>query len=348
MAETLSSPERVRWVLEGRLPDRVPVLLQNFQNTAFLAGMRLSDFCQSGAAMAEAQLAAWDRFGYDVIDLENGTAAMAEALGCGVEYPDFEPPRVIRPTLKDLRHLGMLPEVDPARHGHLPELLKAVELTRAGVGQQACIVGEADQGPFGLAALLAGMEDWLSVLLSPDMEGAINNLLEFCYQQVLRYSLALAEAGADFIEIGDSLAGPDVCSPRLYRKFAFPFERRLAQELRRKNIPLILHICGNATPIIADMAATGAAMLEIDYKVDAARCRSATQDTTVLVGDVDPSGVMALGTPEEVGLACWRAIDTYGRLGRFILSPGCTLPYTAPPENTQAMVDAARRFVLSQ
>ena len=44
--------------------------------------------------MAEAQIAAWDRFGYDVIDLENGTAALAEACGCEVEYPEHEPPRV--------------------------------------------------------------------------------------------------------------------------------------------------------------------------------------------------------------------------------------------------------------
>jgi len=342
--ETMTSPERVRCVLEGRLPDRTPVLLQNYQNSAFLAGMRLGDFCRDGTLMAEAQITAWERFGYDVIDIENGTAAMAAALGCEVEYPTFEPPRVVRPILSDLRHLDELTQVNPTHSGPLPELLKAVALTRQAVGSQACIVGEADQGPFGLAGLLAGMEEWLSALLTPDLEGDIFSLLEFCYRQVLRYSLALASAGADFVEIGDSLAGPDVCSPRLYRKFAFPFEQRLAYDLHKRHIPLILHICGNATPIIADMAATGAAMLEIDYKVDGPRCRRATQDTTVLVGDVDPSGVMALGTPDEVHQACRRAIEVYGRQGRFILSPGCTLPYNTPPESTEAMLEAAKAY----
>ena len=71
---SLTSRERVARVLAGELPDRVPVLMQNFQNTAYLAGMTLHEFCSSGARMAEAQLAAWERFGYDVIDLENGTA----------------------------------------------------------------------------------------------------------------------------------------------------------------------------------------------------------------------------------------------------------------------------------
>jgi uroporphyrinogen decarboxylase len=342
--ERLTSPQRVQRVLQGGLPDRVPVLMQNFQNTAFLAGMTLGEYCLNGERMAQAQVAAWERFGYDFIDIENGTAAMAEAVGCQVEYPVLEPPRVLRPALNSLQSVDLLAQVDPTRHAHLPELLKAVRLTRQRVGGRACIVGQADQGPFSLAGLVVGMEDWLMALLDPELEGACVRLLEYCYQQVLSFCLAQASAGADFVEIGDSLAGPDVCSPRLYRKFAFPFERRLAQELNRKNIPLILHICGNATPIIRDMAATGAALLEIDYKVDGPQCRLATQESVVLVGDVDPSGVMALGTPEDVQKASRKAILTYGAQGRFVLSPGCSLPYNSPPENTIAMVEAAYMY----
>jgi uroporphyrinogen decarboxylase len=100
----LTSRERVARVLAGELPDRVPVLMQNFQNTAYLAGMTLAEFCRSGARMAEAQLAAWERFGYDIIDLENGTATMAEACGCEVEYPEHEPPQ-------KSRHVALLPRV---------------------------------------------------------------------------------------------------------------------------------------------------------------------------------------------------------------------------------------------
>lgn len=68
-SEPLTSPQRVRRVLEGKLPDRVPVLLQNSQDTAFLAGIPLGEFRQSAEKMAEAQVAAWETFGYDVLDL---------------------------------------------------------------------------------------------------------------------------------------------------------------------------------------------------------------------------------------------------------------------------------------
>ena len=160
----LTSRERVARVLAGELPDRVPVLMQNFQNTAYLAGMTLHEFCRSGARMAEAQLAAWERFGYDVIDLENGTAALAEACGCEVEYPEHEPPRVVRPVLRSLADVGRLRPVDPARDGMLPELLDATRRVQAGLAGRACVKGEADQGPFDLAALLLGPEPFLMAL----------------------------------------------------------------------------------------------------------------------------------------------------------------------------------------
>ena len=229
----LTSRERVARVLAGELPDRVPVLMQNFQNTAYLAGMTLHEFCRSGARMAEAQLAAWERFGYDVIDLENGTAALAEACGCEVEYPEHEPPRVVRPVLRKLDEVSQLRAVDPEQDGMLPELLDATRRVQAGLAGRACVKGEADQGPFDLAALLMGPEPFLMALMQPEQHADVHRLLEYCFEQVRRYALAQAAAGADFTAIGDSTAGPDVCSPRIYRQFAHPYEVRLAADLAR-------------------------------------------------------------------------------------------------------------------
>jgi uroporphyrinogen decarboxylase len=339
--DSMTSRERVSRVLAGELPDRVPVLLQNFQNTAWLAGMTQREFSRRGTRMAEAQLAAWERFGHDVLDLENGTAALAEACGCEAEYPVDEPPRVVKPAIASLAELDRLQPVDPARDGMLPELLDATRRVTAALDGRALVVGEADQGPFDLAALLLGPEPFLIALMEPDQHDAVLRLLEYCYQQSLRYALAQAAAGADFVEIGDSTAGPDVCSPRIYRKFAYPFEVRLAADLAARGVSLVLHICGNTTAIMGDMAATGAALLEFDYKADSTRCRAAAGDR-VLVGNIDPSGVMALGTPEQVSAECRQAIRVLGANGRFILSPGCTLPATTPAENVEAMLEAAR------
>ena len=241
-------------MLAGKLPDRVPVLLQNFQQTATLAGMTLREFSTSGAKMAEAQLAAWERFGHDVLDLENGTAALAEACGCEAEYPEHEPPRV-RPALRNLDEIDKLRQIDPERDGMLPQLLDATHRVVSALGGRALVKGEADQGPFDLAALLLGPQPFLIALMTPEQHPAVHRLLEYCLAQCERYALAQASAGADFTAIGDSTAGPDVCSPRIYRQFAFPYEVRLAASLAARGVRLVLHICGNTTGIMADEAA---------------------------------------------------------------------------------------------
>jgi len=315
---SMTSSERVARVLAGDLPDRVPVLMQNFQNTAYLAGMTLAEFCRSGARMAE-------------------------ACGCQVEYPEHEPPRVVRPALRSLEDVGRLRPVEPTRDGTLPELLDATRRVRAGVAGRTCIKAEADQGPFDLAALRLGLELFLVALLQPERHVGVRRLLEYCLEQVRRFALAQAAASADFAAIGDTTAGPDVCSPRVYWQFAYPYEVWLASDLAARGVPLVLHICGNTTAIMADMAATSASMIGFDYKADMVRCRAAAEKS-VLIGNVDPSAVMALGTPEQVLQASRQAIELVGKAGRFILSPGCTLPATTPPENVEAMMEAARMF----
>ena len=59
--------------------DRVPVDLHNFMMTPRYIGAEDStDFYRNGKALAEGQIAAWPRFGHDVLLVENGTAALAE------------------------------------------------------------------------------------------------------------------------------------------------------------------------------------------------------------------------------------------------------------------------------
>ena len=74
--------ERVTRVLRGELPDRVPVGLHCYLLACRMLGGRFDEILRSGELQAEAQLKAWRTFGHDVIMLENGVCAEAEALGC--------------------------------------------------------------------------------------------------------------------------------------------------------------------------------------------------------------------------------------------------------------------------
>ena len=84
MTEEYNSVERTFRTLAFKQVDRAPVDLHNFMLTPkFLGVTDFADFYRDGEAMAEGQIKAWQRFGHDVLLVENGTAALAEA--CGVQ-----------------------------------------------------------------------------------------------------------------------------------------------------------------------------------------------------------------------------------------------------------------------
>ena len=239
---------------------------------------------------------------------------------------ETSPPWVLGPALERIEDVDQLRPIDPSRDGMLPELLKATRLISEALGDRAFLLAEADQGPFSLATQIVGIEELLMALTDPDKEGFVRSLLEYATEQVVTYARALVAAGAHMTGMGDSIAGPDVCSPATYRQFAWPYERRIVDTLASEGTMIGLHICGDATPIIDDMVGTGSSLLAVDYKVDRSAVKEAAQGVTTLIGTVDPSGVLARGTPDDVRAAAAGGPGDPG--GRRWLHPG---PRLCPP-----------------
>ncbi len=140
---------------------------------------------------------------------------------------------------------------------------------------------------------------------------------------------------------GDGSAGASLISPRMHRKFAHVYETRLATVAHELGLPYALHVCGNARPILSDLAATGADAIELDFKTDSQCVREALRDRATLIGNIDPTGVMACGTPELVESKCRELMQVFAGTTRLILNAGCALPSTTPPENLKAMIRSA-------
>ncbi|MGD8598952.1 MAG: uroporphyrinogen decarboxylase family protein [Anaerolineae bacterium] len=339
----MNAIERTLRTLDHQIPDRVPVDLHNFLVTAQMMGVSsYADFFRDGEAMAEGQIRAWRRFGHDVLLIENGTAALAEACGVQVQYQAHSAPVAKVPAITSLDQVDELEVPDPYRDPLLSELLKATRIVVKEIGDQAFIIGRADQGPFSLACEIRGMSNFLMDLALGEQLEQIHKLLDFCRQVAARYAQAQIDQGAHCTSIGDSPSGPDLLSPRHYRQYAYPHVKRLVADLRAKGIRLAYHICGNATPIIHDMVRTGATIIEIDQKSDMRACKEAARGHTTLLGPIDPSEVLANGTPELVRDRCLEALEILAPGGGFILGPGCALPATTPAANIEALVETAK------
>ena len=168
MKTITNSVERVETVLQGGIPDRVPVDLHNFLMVAQASGLAFPEFMQSGEAMAEGHIKAWREYGHDLLILENGTVALAQACGCQVEYIAGSAPVHIAPAISSLDEIDKLIIPDPYKAHPLVENLKATRLVFNEIGKQAFIMGRADQGPFSLASMLLGVQDFLMALADPN------------------------------------------------------------------------------------------------------------------------------------------------------------------------------------
>lgn len=339
--ETMTSLERSKAVIEGRIPDRVPVCLLNFQNAARFMGYSVGECILDSQKSAKSQIAYWEEFRHDMIEIENGICVLSEAVGCEIGFAEDTPPWVSRRVLDTLEDVDKLRDVDLESSPCAKALLETTKIVADKLGATVCIRGDSDLAPFSLAAELMGMEKFLMALMGPEQKDNVHKLLRYCTEQVASLVRAQIAVGSHYTIIGDSTAGPDICPPKIYREFAAPYEKLLVHQFRKEGIEVGCHICGDATKIIDDMLETGALYFEVDYKIDRTAVHEAVKGKATIIGTVDPSYLLPSGTPEEVSEKAREDIQIFGPGGRFILGAGCSIPENTPFENVRVLINAA-------
>ena len=340
----MTSLERVQAVLHGEMPDRIPVIPQSFLVCARTIGSHIGQINRNPAKMAEAHRVCQEKYGYDgcIIDVDDAT--LAEACGAKVLFREHDVAVVDEhhPALNSLEEVDDLKLPDPEKDGRCCEWLETSERLMNLVGDHVFVMGRADAGPFSLLCLLRGTQDFMVDLLTED-EAVIRRALEWTTEAHTRFARAQLQAGAHATSMGDAYAGQSLISPDLYRKFAWPCEKQVAENLKDLEKPYSIHICGDATQIVGDMGRTGAKILEVDWMTDMGWARSQVGDEVVLMGNINPSDPMCIGTPDQVEAQVRSIVEKTGGRG-VILSSGCALGANTRPENMEALVRAARRY----
>jgi uroporphyrinogen decarboxylase len=338
----LNGYQRIRAALAGESPDRVPVMLHNFLLAAREAGHSQRRFRESPAAIAGSFIQAVETYGYDGILVDVDTVTVAEALGVRVDHPEDQPARWAGPRISSLMQVRDLPPPEIEKHPRIRIWLEAVRRLKDYFGDEVYLRGNRDQAGFSLASMLRGPAEWMMDLVDEANREDAHALLSYCAEAAVSFIHLMAETGADMVSNGDSPAGPDLVSPAMYEEFARPYERMLVDEAHAHGLPYALHICGDTTRILDAMVATGADALELDYKTDVRAARDALKGRAVFIGNIDPSGVLALGTPALVEARAREILEVFAGVPGFILNAGCAIPAETPPANLRALIAAAR------
>ena len=337
--------ERIRAVMNGQVPDRIPTMTHNFLMAAREGGITMEQFRQSPDAIVRVMTEACEKYDTDGILLDVDTALLASACGADVVYPvDIAAVTQDRQPREIPEILEYLDRLDLENYPRVALYLETIEkLSAWGKRNGVFIRGNADQGSFSLACLLVGMNKFLEDLLDEDCEEELMQLMEATYQVSLKMHRLCHKAGADCTSYGNSSEGCSVISPALFRRFAKPFETRLAAQLNSEGIFTICHICGSVDLILDDLVETGCPMYELDYKTDIVRAKAVAKGHFAISGNIDPA-LFTTGTPEDIRRVTRALCDLYRGEGGLLIGPGCALGPNTPPENVFAFVETVKQF----
>lgn len=331
----MTSRERILAMLDGQPVDRLPAMPITMMFAARYSGVPYREYATNADRLAPAQLRVAMDFEIDHVNVMSDPACEAADCGAAVVYGPDQPPALDESNalLQDKAQLARLRVPDPTA-GRMGNRLRILEHYRA-VRHDKLVEGWVE-GPCAEAADLRGINTlMLDFYDDPDF---VRELFAFCNRMELAFAKEQIARGAELMGIGDAAAS--LVGPEIYREFVWPFEKELVDGLHRLGAGVRLHICGNITPLLADIGRLGCELVDLDFMVPVSEARRAMGPRQVLLGNLDPVRVLQNGTPAEV-----RAVvaECHRQAGpQYIIGAGCEVPRDTPAENFRALIHYAQ------
>lgn len=161
-------------------------------------------------------------------------------------------------------------------------------------------------------------------------------LLEKLAETVARHLCEQVEAGAEIVQLFDTWAGE--LSPEDYEEFALPYQKRVLETVRELGVPSILYVKGGGG-FLDIVAAAGADVISLDWRVDLAEARRQLGPDQVVQGNLDPC--VLLGTADEIRDRTEAMIRSGGGQGHIVNLGHGILPMT-PREHVGLFVETVQ------
>ncbi len=334
----MNGKERCLAVIQGERPDRIPV----FPLLMFLAADRLGapykEYATKGAVMAEAQLLMTEMFDVDAVTGCSDAYRVSADLGAKMAYPENGTPFAEEPLVRseaDLKKLGK-PDAS-AKNSRMRDRTDGVaEMVRA-AGEERLVLGWIDM-PFAEACSVCGVSQFMMMLY--DSPVLAHRILEFLTRVVIDFAAMQLKTGAPMIGAGDASAS--LISVEMYREFALPYEKRVAEAVHARGGLIKLHVCGNVTDFLAPMAQGGFDLINVDHLVPFENAVDVFGAAGIAYkGNLHPTKDFVHAEPLYCAVRARECIAAADGT-RYMLSGGCEIPPDTPDEVFRAFCDVPK------
>ena len=212
-----------------------------------------------------------------------------DTLGAEVGYPDVGVPYVITHPGSTLEELESLKIPDPSKDARMPIY---IEGNRLMCEKYKILTAAIAGGPYSVACMMGGADNvCMSMITNPEY---VRKLMDFCCQILKVYVEALVKTGVDMIGIGDPS-----CSMLSRKQFWEFVGKPLQKVIAESPVPVLLHICGDASHLIELMVRMGPPGISLD-EVDMPAVVPRVPKEVLIAGNIPTVKVLAQGTVEDV------------------------------------------------
>lgn len=346
--------KRFSTAMEKDVPDIVPVApMVNVPHASRVLGVKPWEYVTDNTLYVKGQIMAQKKYGYDwifnhqpiqgitrkekkAVTADRDYVILPTELGPKIKIPLQGGPAVREPALKDYSMLDQLKVPDMDKKGRMEPLEELLKQTKNKV-----YICSKVPAPFHYAAeWMRGMQDFMLDMLTRPAD--VHRLLDFMAEVAIATGKKQIDIGTHGIMMEDPSAASQVISPKHYKEFAYPYEKKVCKALKGYGGDVIIHICGDTTKILEDLAKTGTRCLSVDEHVDLDDAMKRVGKKVALFGNVSV-GTLFKGTEKQIKNNVKDCIDSAGRKG-YIVSSSCGLHSGTPFENIHTMVNAAREY----
>ncbi|MBW1790296.1 MAG: uroporphyrinogen decarboxylase family protein [Deltaproteobacteria bacterium] len=334
----MTGREITQMAFDLKEPPRTPVtLIGGGSWIVDQAGKTFAGIKEDPQQIADVFIQAFRKIGHDLLWTgSNFINYPMNFLGCPIEDGTSDGPMLKGTVIQSLKDAGSLDIAGVLENPTMKGIIHSQHLVADAVGKETLAM-PTQWAPFSCAARLFGVEPLMDAVFD-DPDGLLElvristDLIWSIIEPIMEHEDIL---GAN---LSDPVASGDLISPETFRTFVKPFLKDIVGRIQGKGKYAMVHICGDTTAILEDIADIRPDCFSLEAKVDLQTAKRVLGGKVCVAGNVTPTGAFLSGSPDEVIAEARACVEAWGGGGGYVLSLGCDFPKAVPVENAMALM----------
>ena len=340
----MNGREITKMAFDLKEPERIPVtLIGGGSWLVHMAGETFAGIKEDPEKIADVFIQGFRKVGHDLLWTgSNFINYPVHFLGCPIEDSSSDGPALTKTVIQSLDEFDKLKIEKVLDHPVMQGIIHSHHIVADAIGQETLAM-PTQWAPFTLAARILGMEAVaIATIEEPDR---LLELIQFSTDLIWSITEPILEhediLGAN---LSDPVASGDLISPESFRRFVAPFLKDLVDRIKSKGKYAMIHICGDTTPVLEDIADIAPSCFSLESKVDLRNAKKILGGRVCVAGNVAPGGAFLSGTPEAVVAEAKACVEAWGEGGGYVLTLGCDYTKDVPLDNAMALMSLKEKL----